>query len=814
MKSKQRILPILFSFLAVIYLLNPLLSIATAGKSTSILSGKITVKKTGEGLPGVIIYLPDLKRGTTTDLSGSYTLEKLPIGKVTINISLIGYSAVVKIIDLSVQQLLNIELEETAKEINEIVVTGSSQAVEKKRTSIPILTVNRTTLLQTTSGNIIDALATQPGINQITTGAGISKPVIRGLGFNRVVIVNDGIRQEGQQWGDEHGVEIDEYSVDKIEVLKGPASLSYGSDAIAGVINMISAPTLQEGKIDGNAILNYQTNNGLIGTSINTRGNKHGFIWDVRLSNKLAHSYSNRYDGYVYNSGYREYTFSTITGLNKSWGYSHLHISNYHLQPGIIEGERDVFTGTFIKPVILNDSTSAFDVPTLSDYKSYQPEIPFQKVNHLKIVSNSSFIAGSGTLKTIFGFQQNSRKEYNDVFTPKQYQLYFLLNTLNYEARYVFPEKKEWNISAGINGMQQISSNKGTKYLIPEYHLFDIGSFVLARKTIGKADISGGFRYDRRNVTTASLYLNSDGQKVNNTSVSAQEKFSSGDFSFNGYSGSLGIAFQFSSTVYNKLNLSRGFRAPNMAELKSNGVHEGTSRYEIGNPLFKSEKSFQVDYVLGINSDHVLVEMDLFANRIDDFIYLNRVINTYGQDSIREGSNVFQFSSGNTEQQGGEITIDIHPHPLDWLHFMNSFSYVRSIQLNQSDSTKYLPSTPPAKFSSELRFDLKKVTKGIRNGYLKIDLDHFFDQNNIYSAYHTETSTPDYTLLNLGLGVDVFTKNKTICSFIFSISNLTDVAYQSHLSRLKYSDTNNATGRSGIYNMGRNFSFKLLVPLG
>lgn len=812
MKSKQRILPLLF--LVVLYLFNPLISLALAGKSTSGLSGKITDKKTGEGLPGVIIYLPDLKRGTTTDLSGSYKIEKLPTGKITVNISLIGYSTVVKIIDLSIQQIINIELDETAKEINEIVVTGSSQAVEKKRTSIPILTVNRTTLLQTTSGNIIDALATQPGINQITTGAGISKPVIRGLGYNRVVIINDGIRQEGQQWGDEHGVEIDEFSVDKIEVLKGPASLSYGSDAIAGVINMISAPTLQEGKIDGNAILNYQTNNGLIGTSINTRGNKHGFIWDVRLSNKLAHSYSNRYDGYVYNSAFRENNFSTITGLNKSWGYSHLHISNYNLQPGIIEGERDNVTGTFIKPVILNDSTSAFDVPTLSDYKSYQPGVPFQKVNHLKIVSNSSFIAGSGTLKTIFGFQQNSRKEYNDIFTPKNYQLYFLLNTLNYEARYIFPDKKEWNISAGINGMQQISSNKGTEYLIPEYHLFDIGIFVLARKTIGKADISGGFRYDRRNVNTSSLYLNSNGQQVSSTSLSAQEKFSAGDFSFDGYSGSLGIAYQFSTTVYNKLNLSRGFRAPNMAELKSNGVHEGTSRYEIGNPLFKSEKSFQVDYVLGINSDHVLVEMDLFANRIDDFIYLNRLTNTFGQDSIREESNVFQFSSGNAEQQGGEITIDIHPHPLDWLHFMNSFSYVRSIQLNQSDSTKYLPLTPPAKFSSELRFDLKKVTKGFRNGYFKIDLNHFFDQNNIYSAYHTETSTSDYTLLNLGLGVDVFTKNKSICSFIFAISNLTDVAYQSHLSRLKYSDTNNATGRIGIYNMGRNFSFKLLVPLG
>jgi iron complex outermembrane receptor protein len=146
-------------------------------------------------------------------------------------------------------------------------------------------------LLQNASANIIDALSTQPGIAQITTGTGISKPVIRGLGYNRVVVVNDGMRQEGQQWGDEHGIEIDEYSVDKAEILKGPASLAYGSDALAGVINLISAPAQPQGQITANLVANYQLNNGLFGFSTNIAGN-HRVWYGCRYSHKSSHALS------------------------------------------------------------------------------------------------------------------------------------------------------------------------------------------------------------------------------------------------------------------------------------------------------------------------------------------------------------------------------------------------------------------------------------------------------------------------------------------------------------------------------------------
>ena len=272
------------------------------------LSGKITDKKTGESIPGVNIYFPDLKTGAISNSDGTYKIENLPSSKVLIQIAFIGYKLVAEYIDLATTSTKDFELDESVAELNEVVVTGLSKAAEKNRTPTPISTIPPIQLLQSSATNIIDALATQPGVSQVTTGSGISKPVIRGLGFSRVVTVNDGIRQEGQQWGDEHGIEVDEYAINKVEILKGPASLSYGSDAMAGVINMLPAPPLPNGKIMGNLLTNYQTNNGLIGYSANIAGNQNGFIWDVRYSNKMAHAYQNKYDGYVLNSGYKENT--------------------------------------------------------------------------------------------------------------------------------------------------------------------------------------------------------------------------------------------------------------------------------------------------------------------------------------------------------------------------------------------------------------------------------------------------------------------------------------------------------------------------
>ena len=773
------------------------------------IKGAVVDARSQAPLVGVSIYLPDFKMGTTTDSTGRFHLANTPASKVLLQSSFVGYRT--SVVEVFRNSEVLIKMEPAATEINEVVVTGMSKSSEQKRVASPVAVVSQKMLTQISSTNIIDALSVQPGISQITTGAGISKPVIRGLGYNRVLVVNDGIRQEGQQWGDEHGVEVDQFGVDRVEILKGPASLAYGSDAMAGVINLISAPLPADKKMGGSVTSEYQTNNGLIGTSANVAGNAGPFVWDFRASGRLGHDYKNRYDGYVFNSGFREHSFSTTLGIKRDWGYSNLILSYYNLKPGIVEGDRDDLTGKFIKKVDVNGSEESRIVSS-SDSKSYNPSVPFQKVGHYKAVLSSFVRLGDGHLKSIIGFQQNRRKEFANVLEPSTPELYFKLSTVNYDFQYQLPQVGGFDIAAGVNGMFQRSQNLAEEVLVPEYHLFDYGIFTIVKRNFGRLDVTGGIRFDNRRIDSKALFVGANEETSEHPFAGATERFSAFTSTFNGISGSVGATYQLSKVAYIKANLSRGYRAPNIAELGSNGVHEGTLRYEAGNAALKAEHSLQADLGVGLSTEHISAELNLFSNRVSNFIYLHKLQNRLGQDSTIYGASVFKFTSGDARLLGGEVRFDIHPHPFDWIHLENSFSYVLARLKDQPDTSKYLPFTPAPRLLSSIRFEARKVARGLGNGFFRFDLESTFAQNNVYTAFNTETRTPSYVLLNAVLGVDLIRKGITRASLQVGVNNLTDRAYQSHLSRLKYAPENLATGRSGVYNMGRNVTFRVVIP--
>jgi len=788
------------------------LSAETIEPSQTYLHGTIT-DKNGEPVIGASVYIPELKAGGITDTNGKYRIGNLPLHKVQIQITSVGYKMKVENIILSTNNVRDYVLDESVVEIKEVAVTGQAVSSEISKIPSPISIVPLARLQQQASTNIIDALSSQPGISQITTGSGISKPVIRGLGYNRVVVINNGVRQEGQQWGDEHGIEIDENDVNRVEILKGPASLMYGSDAMAGVINLFSSSILPEGKMKLNVLANLQTNNGLMNYSLDFAGHKNLFIWDLRYSEKRAHAYQNRVDGYVFNSGFTENAVSGLIGINNWWGYSHLVLSYYHLTPGIVEGNRNTRTGQFTKPIAVNDSTAGETIAVPADFTSYHHLIPYQQVSHFKAVWSNNILIGDGSLKTTVGYQGNRRQEFADILQPDQYGLYFQLQTVNYDFHYQFPEIKGYNFLVGVNGMSQQSLNKGIEFLVPEYSLFDAGVFIVGKKTVGILDISGGLRFDNRSESGDALYLNASGMRTVPTDPIGTLRFAQFSDNFNGISGSLGVTLQLSNQWNTKLNLSRGFRAPNIDELGSNGVHEGTIRYEIGNPHLKAENSLQLDYELGFNTEHASIKLNLFANSISKYIYSHKLNSIISGDSIQSGNPVYKFDSGNVQMMGGEASVDIHPHPLDWLHFENSISYVYSQLLNQTDSTRYLPFTPAPKWISELKANLRNTGKLFKNSFVSVGIEHEFRQNKIYSAYSTETPTDAYTLINAGVGTDVVWNKHTLFSIYLNGTNLGDIAYQSHLSRLKYAPVNQVTRRMGVFNMGRNVSFKVIVPV-
>lgn len=796
------------------YLLAVFSLLATTAIAQNNLGGTITDQATGEQMVGVSVVLTDIKQSSFTDGQGHFQFKNLPAGNFLVEVRYVGYQTQTERVSVNGDTKVDFRLQSAVTEVSEVVVTGTTHATELREHPVAVATIDNLSLTKVNSTNLIDAIAKKPGLSQITTGVGISKPVIRGLGYNRIVTLYNGLRQEGQQWGDEHGIEIDEFSVDRVEVLKGPGSLIYGSDALAGVVNFLTPNPLPDGEIQGSAALNYQTNNGLLGASLSNSGNLSGFNWLLRGSAKEAANYQNRYDGRVWNSGFQERDLNGYFGWNKSWGFSHFNFSTFNQKIGLVEGDRDSL-GHFIQLVALNDSTVAELPATGDDLKGYGLHIPRQAIGHARLSNTTSLFLGKSNIEFSLGFQQNTRKEFGNPLDERVAQLEFLLNTWNYDLKIILPEKDGWRATLGANGMAQTNRNKGTEALVPAYDLFDVGGYGLVERKFGKLNLSGGLRYDHRNVQAKALYLDADGALTEMPTDDV--KFPGFNSNYAGATGSLGGAYNFNHRFTAKMNIARGFRAPNIAESGSNGRHEGTIRYEIGDPKLKPEYSLQTDLGLFFNSEHVTTEVSLFYNKIDDYIFAQKLLSTAGGDSIVDPTDplpTFKFVQGNAYLAGGEITVDLHPHPLDWLHFENSLSWVKGIQQNQPDSTRYLPFIPAARLRSELRGDFRKIGRNIRNGFVFLEGSYTFDQNHYYAAFGTETATPGYFLLNVGFGGSVTNaKDREICKVFVIADNLLDLGYQSHLSRLKYAPINLATGRQGVFNMGRNLSLKVLIPM-
>ena len=666
--------------------------------------------------------------------------------------------------------------------LEEATVTGVTGNARLKDMPSAVSLVTEQTLRHSVGTNIVSAISHQPGMSELTTGSGISKPIIRGLGFNRIVCLSDGVRQEGQQWGDEHGLELDGTSVHSVEILKGPASLMYGSDAMAGVVIFQPSPVRPEGTMGGSVEAGFQTNSGLWNYALGFSGNKGGFVWDGHFSQKASHAYKNRLDGYVPGSQFAEQALRLMAGANRSWGYSHLIFSHYHLTPGIIEGERDGETGELEAA----DGWSGH---------SYRRQLPFQKIYHTKLVWDSKVTIGSGSLQAIVGYQQNRRKEYEE--SASDYNLYFQQHSLTYDLRYILSELKGWKMAVGVGGMYQKSLNKGEEFLIPAYNLFDIGAYVTGSRHWDRFILSGGLRIDHRNIHSRELYEDD---------VMRFEDFRR---NWNAVTGSIGTVWKAAKGMNVRLNLSRGFRAPNLAELGSNGVHEGTLRYEKGNNRLKAENSMQADLGADYKNKVLSLQAAFFLNRINNYIYSCR----NGEE--RDGLPVYQYTSGDARIWGFEAGMDLHP--IHSLHFENTFSYVNSVQLHQPAESKYLPMTPAPRWRSEVKWELThepcKIFHGnasLRNAFLAFGVESYFRQNHVYCADDTETPTPFYCLLDISAGTDIYLRHKKLAEIFLCVDNLLDRAYQSHLSRLKYADVNKLTGRVGVFNPGRNMTLRLV----
>ncbi|MDN3723991.1 TonB-dependent receptor [Aequorivita sp. SDUM287046] len=726
-------------------------SLYTAASSQNSLLGKITSTNNNQPVSATV-YLPQLEKGTVSDLNGNYEMKNIPDGNYNVIFSSMGFATLSIKISFSNNQIIdkNVQLEESAVEMEQVIVSTPFHKLQSDNV-MKVERVSTEELNFSGAVTLADGIKNIAGVDLITTGTGIGKPVIRGLSSNRVLTYAQGVRLENQQFGDEHGLGINEAGIESVEVIKGPASLLYGSDALGGVLYLNPERFAISGETHSDLNSTYFSNT--LGTVTNlgvkTSGDKVKF---------LARGTYATFSDYKTGAAYRV----TNTRFNES-----------DLKTGI------QYLGTTFKSTVrynYNRSNIGIAEEIGAQSQSKDLELPFQEIDNHILSLDNTFFFNKSSVDLKIGYLFNDRREFEDESSVAALRL--KLNTLNYDLKYNLPQWGQLEAIVGLQGMFQNNKNEGEEILIPDANTTDIGLLGTAHYHLNKVDLQAGLRFDSRKI---------ESQAARNP---ADEDFIPAlDKTFTNFTGAVGAKIDLYQNFSTRINLASGFRAPNLAELTSNGEHEGTNRYEKGNPNLKNEQNFQTDISFEYRNKHVEFFANGFYNAVNDYIFISPT------DEMVDESQVFEYLQQDASLFGGEFGFHLHPHPLDWLHLESSFETVTG----KLENEKYLPLIPANSLRNTFRVELHD---GVirKSSAAFITLENTFDQNNISDF---ETKTAGYSLLSAGIESS-FQLPQVKLKVGLTATNLTDKDYISHLSRFK---------SDGILNIGRSINATLKVEL-
>ena len=780
------------------------------------------------------VFLDGTQLGAITDSTGKFSISNIPIGNYKLTVYCIGFNKVERavIIKELENELITIELTPDKSTLNEVVVTGVTKATLIRENPLSIISISSKMIEQTNESNIVDVLVKNvPGLNAVKTGPNISKPFIRGLGYNRVLTLYDGVRQEGQQWGDEHGIEVDAYNINKAEVIKGPASLMYGSDALAGVMSLMPfVPSTQDGKLHGKFTSEYQSNNNLIGNGLRISYANAHWLASICGSYRLAKNYRNANDGRVYNTGFDEKNISTLVGYQSNIGYSHVNFTVYDNLQGIPDGSRDSLTRKFTKQVYEGSADTIQKRPIVSnqELEAYKLSPLHQHIQHYRLYTHNYYKLGNGDIDVLLALQQNVRREYNHPTMPQQAGLFVKLNSLNYGIRYNLPKISAIETAIGINGMKQSNSSKNaTDFPIPNYDLLDVGAYIHLKWKHNNWTVSGGLRYDIRTINWNDFYITTnsttgfDQQISNNDTSNANLQYPKYKKTFSGISSSLGLTYRVNDKISIKVNVARGYRSPSITELASNGLDPGAHIIYLGNRNFNPEFSLQEDIGVSANFNVVSGSISLFNNNIQNYIYLSQVVDANANPVMdAQGNKTFKYNQASAQLYGLETWLSFRPEKLNGFSIDNSFTLIygyntKAVYKNKGLNGEYLPFIPPIKLMSSATQKIKTGNPAFKTLTPKVELEYSVAQKRYLALYNTESLTPAYTLLNLGISSEIGYSKNGLIQLHFQITNVLNQVYQSNLNRLKYFEyySKSPNGTKGIFNMGRNMCVKLVFEL-
>ncbi len=760
-------------------------------------------------LSGATVLLDKRNATPIAHENGIYVLKNITSGEYRLIINMEGLKPVRKKISINNHDVsAQITLHPNVHILEEVIVHNNNIQQRKSHSDLNLEIVKSDFIQKNLGGSLMQSLEKLPGVKMIGIGSGQSKPMIRGLGFNRVVVVDKGIKHEGQQWGADHGLEIDQFAADEVEIVKGAASFSYGSDAIAGIIKVNPPEVPVPHTFGGNIDLTGKTNNALYGTSVNLYGRTQKWLasgrvtWqdygDYRVPADRLYVYDFAVDLYRHhlrNTAGRERDVHLTIGYVNDFFKSVFYVSNVYNKSGFFANAHG------LEPRRVDAS--------LYDRSSRDIQMPYQTVNHLKVINKSSLRVANHKLDMELGFQNNFRQEYNhyvnhgympavypsDMKIPATLEREFNKNVYSINVK----DAIRWashDLKYGISGEVQLNTVNGWSFLVPAFDQKSIAAFVYDGFIVNsKTLLHGALRYDYSSIDIHQYkdWFTSPYDQNNTTNNIYVERAQKNNRNFNSITGSVGLNYSLKYIEF-KANIGKSFRMPIAKELGANGVNYHYFSYEKGNANLSPESSYQLDLTGAFAKNKWRVQLSPFVNYFSNYIYLNPTANydyLYGA-----GNQIFEYTQSRALRYGGEVEINYQPWETLSTSVMGEYLYARQLSGNKKGYT--LPFSPPA--SVLLNVTYQPIHFGpFKRTYYSIDYRITAPQNNIVPP---EKKTAGYALINLQAGTRFFIQNQSVRLSI-QLQNALNTRYLNHTSFYRL---------IGLPEQGRNWVLSASIP--
>lgn len=723
-----------------------------------------------------------------TDSSGRFSFVQLGAGEYLITAQLSAYrqqSIPVKIERQSVS--VDIILRPLVTELAEVVVRNNEIENRKAEASLNVEVVKTDFIHRHLGGSLMKTLERLPGIKTIGIGSGQSKPLIRGLGFNRVVVMDNGIKHEGQQWGADHGLELDQFAASEVELIKGAASFVYGSDAIGGAIDVKPTPVPEEKTIGGSIDIVGKSNNHLYGGSANLYGRSKFWFANARFSYQDYADYRVPADTvYVYSyavglhKNYLRNTAGRESGLHFSGGYirdrfrSVFYVSNVFSKSGFFANAHG------LEPRRVDAS--------LHDASNRDLLQPRQEVNHFKIINRTAIDIGIHQFEIDLGYQRNFRQEYNQYVNhgympplypdtldiPSNLEREFDKHVYSLNIRDKFLVGKH-SFATGINSEFQDNKISGWSFLVPGFRQATAGAFLYDKYAVNdRLLLHAAIRYDYGHLKT-SRYTDWFPSTVNNEGTTVTQKLTRADMlsrTFQSWVWSVGMNYN-RGKLNAKFNIGKSFRMPIAKELSANGVNYHYFSYEKGDPSLSPEQSYQADLSVGWDAGKWSVLLSPFYNYFPNYIYLNPT--AFHDYNYGAGNQVFQYAQSRVFRYGGEIQARYRLIKSLAIEFTGEYLYAEQLSGNKKGYT--LPFSPPPSGLINITWS-PQLGDSFRKTYFSLDYRLTAHQNKIVPP---EKKTPGYSVFNFQAGSRIMI-NRQVVQLSLQVQNIFNTKYLNHTS--------------------------------